>query len=391
MKKRIVPILLCAVIFCLPLFAVAVSAAEISPPSQEYTVTVNAGPGAAGAGQYKPGDIVTVTADLSLEEKNYITWSADPSLSFSSKDRTTATFVMPDGPVTVTANLKAVDYIQAYDPFGNAALSTIVAALPVLVLLYLLAIHPHKNKKTGKTELGIFAPYAAIAAALVAIVIALFICKMPALAVGSAFVYGVLYGVFSIGWIVFGAIFLYNTTLITGKFEILRDSVAGLTPDRRLQALLIAFSFGAFIEGACGFGTPVAVSGAIMCGLGFRPITAAVICLIANTAPVAWGAVGTPIITLAGASGIPEELITRMAGHQLPFFSVIIPIWLVATLVVMDKGKLSDVIEVLPGCLVCGLSFAITQFSMAEAGNVMLVDIGAGIVSLIVTALFFRI
>ncbi|MDR1320908.1 MAG: L-lactate permease [Gracilibacteraceae bacterium] len=282
-------------------------------------------------------------------------------------------------------------FIQNYDPLNNVLLSTFLSALPVLVLLYLLAIHPHKDKNTGKTILGIYAPYAAIAAAITAFLVALFMCRMPASSAVMAFVYGVLYGIFSIGWIVFGAIFLYNTTVITGKFEILRDSIAGLTPDRRLQSLLIAFSFGAFIEGACGFGTPVAVAGAIMCGLGFRPLTAAVICLIANTAPVAWGAVGTPIITLAGTSEIPAELLSKMAGHQLPFFSVIIPIWLVATLVFMDKGKFADVIEVLPGCIVCGLSFAITQFTMAEMGNVMLVDIGAGIVSLVVTTLFFRV
>ncbi|MEL1136227.1 L-lactate permease, partial [Desulfitobacterium sp. THU1] len=178
---------------------------------------------------------------------------------------------------------------------------------------------------------------------------------------------------------------------ITGKFEILKNSVASLSPDRRLQALLIAFSFGAFIEGASGFGTPVAVSGAIMVGLGFRPMTAAVICLIANTAPVAWGAIGTPILTLGQVSGIPAELISMQAGRQLPFFSVIVPFWLVATLVFMDKGSWKDVFEVWPATLVSGLSFAITQFGMSQAGNVMLVDIGSGIVSMIVTALFLKV
>ncbi|MGI1658617.1 MAG: L-lactate permease [Desulfitobacterium sp.] len=283
-----------------------------------------------------------------------------------------------------------MEYFQNYNPTGNIWLSTFLAALPILVLLYLLALHPHTDKH-GTKHLGIFAPYAAITAAAVAILVAIFVMKMPVPATLAAFGYGAISGLFPIGWIIFAAIFLYNTTLITGKFEILKNSVASLSPDRRLQALLIAFSFGAFIEGASGFGTPVAVSGAIMVGLGFRPMTAAVICLIANTAPVAWGAIGTPIITLGQVSGIPAELISMQAGRQLPFFSVIIPFWLVATLVFMDKGSWKDVWEVWPATLVSGLSFAITQFAMSQAGNVMLVDIGSGIVSMVVTALFLKV
>jgi lactate permease len=281
-------------------------------------------------------------------------------------------------------------YMQAYDPMGNVWLSTFMAALPILVLLYLLAFHPHKDKE-GNNHKGIFAPYAAIAAALVAIMVAVFMMKMPISSALAAFGYGAASGLFPIGWIIFAAIFLYNTTLITGKFEILKNSVASISPDRRLQALLIAFSFGAFMEGASGFGTPVAVAGAIMVGLGFRPMTAAVICLIANTAPVAWGAIGTPIITLGAVSGIPAELISMQAGRQLPFFSLIVPFWLVATLVFMDKGSWKDVWEVWPATLVSGLSFAITQFAMSQMGNVMLVDIGAGIVSMVVTALFLKV
>lgn len=281
-------------------------------------------------------------------------------------------------------------YMQAYDPMGNVWLSTFMAALPILVLLYLLAFHPHKDKEGNKHK-GIFAPYAAIAAALVAIMVAVFMMKMPISSALAAFGYGAASGLFPIGWIIFAAIFLYNTTLITGKFEILKNSVASISPDRRLQALLIAFSFGAFMEGASGFGTPVAVAGAIMVGLGFRPMTAAVICLIANTAPVAWGAIGTPIITLGAVSGIPAELISMQAGRQLPFFSLIVPFWLVATLVFMDKGSWKDVWEVWPATLVSGLSFAITQFAMSQMGNVMLVDIGAGIVSMVVTALFLKV
>lgn len=281
-------------------------------------------------------------------------------------------------------------YEQVYNPLGNVWLSTLMAALPIIVLLYLLALHPHKDKQ-GNKHLGIFAPYAAIAAALVALAVAIFMMKMPVKSAIAAFGYGAASGLFPIGWIIFSAIFLYNTTLITGKFEILKNSVATISPDRRLQALLIAFSFGAFIEGASGFGTPVAVAGAIMVGLGFRPMTAAVICLIANTAPVAWGAIGTPILTLGQVSGIPAEYLSMMAGRQLPFFSLIVPFWLVATLVFMDKGTWKDVWEVWPATLVSGLSFAITQFAMSQAGNVMLVDIGAGIVSMVVTALFLKV
>ncbi|WP_422393249.1 L-lactate permease [Neomoorella humiferrea] len=283
-----------------------------------------------------------------------------------------------------------LQYLQNYNPLNNVFLSTVVAALPIVVLLYLLAIHPHKNKY-GRIERGIFAPYAAITAAVVGILIAVVVMKMPVPSAISAFVMGAMYGLLPIGWIVFSAIFLYTMTLVTGKFEIVKNSVASISPDRRLQALLVAFSFGAFMEGAAGFGTPVAVAGALMVGLGFRPITAAVICLIANTAPVAWGAIGTPILTLANVSGIPAELITKMAGRQLPFFSIIVPFWLVATLVFMDKGKWKDVWEVWPATLVCGASFALTQYAMSQAGNVMLVDIASGIVSMVVTALFLKV
>jgi len=281
-------------------------------------------------------------------------------------------------------------YFQNYNPTGDIYLSTFLAALPIIVLLYLLAIHPHKNK-SGHRELGIFAPYAAFAAAIVAFLVCVLMMKMPVEMAASSFLYGALNGLFPIGWIVFGAIFLYNVTLITGKFEILKDSVAGLTPDRRLQAILIAFGFGAFMEGACGFGTPVAVCGAIMVGLGFRPMTAAVVCLIANTAPVAWGAIGVPILTLAQVSGVPDNLISMMAGRQLPFFSVLIPFWLVATMVFMDKGKWSDVWEVWPAALVCGLSFALAQFFSSQQGWTMIVDITSGIACMIVTSLFLKV
>lgn len=286
--------------------------------------------------------------------------------------------------------LNSLKYLQNYNPTGNFWLSVLVAALPILTLLYFLALHPHKGK-SGKRVLGIYAPFAAAIAVVVAFLLVVFVMKMPATTAVAAFGLGVMSGLFPIGWIVFGAIFLYTMTVITGKFEIVKDSIAGITPDRRLQALLVAFSFGAFIEGASGFGTPVAVAGAIMVGLGFRPLTAAVICLIANTAPVAWGAIGSPVLALAGITKIPDALITQMAGRQLPFFSVLIPFWLVATLVLMEKGKWKDVWEVWPAILVTGLSFATTQFLMAEAGMTMLVDIGAGMISIIITSLFLKV
>ena len=281
-------------------------------------------------------------------------------------------------------------YFQNYNPTGNVVLSTFLAALPIIVLLYLLALHPHKDKN-GKRQLGIFAPYAAIIAALVGILVSVFMMKMPVSTAVAAFCYGAANGLFPIGWIVFGAIFLYTMTVVTGSFDIVKNSVASISPDRRLQALLIAFSFGAFMEGASGFGTPVAVAGALMVGVGFKPMTAAVICLIANTAPVAWGSIGTPILTLGAVSGIDPSLLSMQAGRQLPLFSLIVPFWLVATLVFMDKGTWKDVFEVWPATLVSGLSFAITQLTMSQAGNVELVDIGAGIVSMVITALFLKI
>lgn len=281
-------------------------------------------------------------------------------------------------------------YFQNYNPTGSVVLSTFFAALPILVLLYLLALHPHKDKN-GKRIMGIFAPYAAITAAIVGLLVSVIMMKMPVSTAVAAFAYGAANGLFPIGWIVFGAIFLYTLTVVTGQFDIVKNSVASITPDRRLQALLIAFSFGAFMEGASGFGTPVAVAGALMVGVGFKPMTAAVVCLIANTAPVAWGSIGTPILTLASVSGIDASLISMQAGRQLPFFSLIVPFWLVATLVFMDKGSWKDVWEVWPATLVSGLSFALTQLTMSQFGNVELVDIGSGIVSMVITTLFLKV
>lgn len=281
-------------------------------------------------------------------------------------------------------------YMQVYNPMNNAFLSTLFAALPILVLLYLLAAHPWKDKN-GVTHRGIPAPRAGFLAVTTALLVAIFMNKMPWQSALAAFFNGAAFGMLPIGWIIVAAMFLYTMTLVTGKFEIVKDSVSRLSSDRRLQALLIAFSFGAFLEGAAGFGVPVAIAGALMVGLGFQPLSAAVLCLIANTAPVAYGAVGTPIITLAKITGLPEQALSVMAGRQLPFFSLIIPFWLVATMVFMYKGKWRDVWEIWPATLVSGLSFAITQFLISNFVGPMLVDIMGGLVSMGALVLFLMV
>jgi len=276
---------------------------------------------------------------------------------------------------------------------GNAALSTLVAAIPVLTLLYLLAFHPWTDKQ-GRKHRGIEPPPAAVVSGILAILIAVFILKMPVSSALMAFVNGTAFGLYPIGWIVTAAMFLYTITLITGKFEIVKESVSGLSADRRIQSILIAFSFGAFIEGAAGFGTPVAIAGALMVGLGFKPLTSAVLCLIANTAPVAYGAIGTPIITLAKITGLPEFALSAMAGRQLPIFSLIIPVWTVATMIWMDKRNTKDMIkdtlEVMPALVVAGMSFAITQFYVSNYIGPMLVDILGGVVSMLSLVVFMK-
>jgi len=206
---------------------------------------------------------------------------------------------------------------QVYDPFGNPALSTIAAALPVVSLLVLIA--------SGKAK----AHLAAVIALVVAILVAIFLFTMPAGLALRAAVLGAVIGFFPIGWIVLNVIFLYRLTVATGAFATLSQAIGGVTRDRRLQLLLIAFSFGAFFEGASGFGTPVAVTGAILIGLGFSPLAASGLSLIANTAPVAYGALGTPIAGLASVTGLDPYLLGAMVGRQLPFFSLIVPFWLI--------------------------------------------------------------
>jgi lactate permease len=266
-----------------------------------------------------------------------------------------------------------MNWTQVYDPLGHWWLSTLVAALPIIVLFTLLAglrVKPH---------------WCAIAGACTAMLVGILIFHMPLIFAASAFAYGVAYGVLKIAWIVLAAVYLYDISVETGQFEIMKESIAGITPDRRLQVLLVAFCFGAFIEGAAGFGAPVAIAGAFMIGLGFRPFHAAALNLIANTAPVAWGAIGTPVHALAAVSGLPESDLSAMIGRILPFTAVIVPLWLVRTMV-----NWQETFEVLPAIIVVGVSFAVTQFIWANHVDSNLVDIAAAVVSIIVTIVFLR-
>src|SRR2546425_4811557 len=240
-------------------------------------------------------------------------------------------------------------WTQIYDPLGHWWASTLVAALPVIVLLGLLAgfkVKPH---------------WCAIAGALTAIAVAILIFEMPIILALTSFGYGVAFGILKIAWIVLAAVFLYDITVETGQFEIMKESVAAITADRRLQVLLVAFCFGAFIEGAAGFGAPVAIAGAFMIGLGFRPFHAAALNLIANTAPVAWGAIGTPVHTLAAVCGLPESDLSAMIGRILPFTAVIVPFWLVCVM-----GGWEENFGGLPAILVVGGSFCLTQFLWSD-------------------------
>src|ERR1700760_4653852 len=267
-----------------------------------------------------------------------------------------------------------VTWTQVYDPTGRLWLSTLIAALPIMVLLGLLA------------GFKVRAHLCAIAGAVTAVMVAIIAFKMPPLLAVSSFFYGSAFGLLKIVWIVIAAVFLYNISVETGQFEIMKQSVAAITPDRRLQLLLVAFCFGAFIEGCAGFGAPVAIAGAFMIGLGFKPFQAAALNLIANTSPVAWGAIGTPVHTLAAVTSLNESDLNAMIGRILPITALIVPLWLVRTMV-----SWKETLEVLPAILVVGCSFAITQWFWANHMDSNLVDIAAGIVSLIVTLLFLRV
>jgi lactate permease len=263
---------------------------------------------------------------------------------------------------------------QVYDPLSSKMLSTIAAALPVVTLLVLIASNKVK------------AHIAALIALVVANVVAIVLFTMPAGMSLRATVLGAVTGFFPIGWIVLNVIFLYRLTVEKGAFATLQNTIGGVTNDRRLQLLLIAFSFGAFFEGASGFGTPVAVTGAILIGLGFSPLAASGLSLIANTAPVAFGALGTPIAGLASVTGIDPFLLGAMVGRQLPFFSLIVPFWLIWAFAGWKGMK-----DVWPAILVTGVSFAAPQYLISNFINPWIVDIGASLISMACLLLFLKV
>jgi lactate permease len=262
---------------------------------------------------------------------------------------------------------------QIYSPVGGLGLSALIATLPIVTLLGLLAFF------------HVRAQIAALAGLLVALGLAIAIYGMPAPLALAAAGYGAAYGLFPIGWIIVNAIFVYNLSVDTGGFAILQKQIAGVSGDRRVQALLIAFSFGAFIEGAAGFGTPIAISGALLIGLGFRPLEAAKLALIGNTAPVAFGALGTPLLTLAKITDLDLGLLSAMVGRQLPIFSIIVPFWLV-----WAQAGWRGMVEVWPACLVAGASFGITQFFVSNYHGPWLVDIVSAAVSITAVVVFTK-
>ena len=263
---------------------------------------------------------------------------------------------------------------QVYDPLGAAWLSTFIAALPIVILLGGLAL------------LRLRAHVAALLGLAASVLTAVLAFGMPAGMAARTAGLGAAYGLFPIGWIIINVIFLYDLTCEKGHFKIMQESLTGITRDRRLQLLLIAFSFGAFFEGAAGFGTPVAVTAAILIGLGFAPLAASGLSLIANTAPVAFGALGTPIVALAGVTGLDVRELSAMVGRQLPFFSVLIPFWLVWAFCGFKKTK-----EVWPALAVAGGSFALPQFLISNFHGPWLVDVLSSLLSIGALILFLRV
>ena len=262
-----------------------------------------------------------------------------------------------------------------YEPLsGSLGGSAIVAALPIVVLFLMLGVF---RRPTWMSALSALAT---------AFIVALAVYGMPANLALVSIVYGAAFGLFPIAWIVFAAIMLYRLAVDTGKFEIIKDSVGGLSSDRRLQAMFIAFSFGAFIEGAAGFGAPVAVSGAMLAGLGFNPFFAAGICLLANTAPVAFGSIGIPVTTLANITGLPVMALSQMVGRLCAMTSLFIPGYLI---VVMAGGRRA--MEVLPAIIACGLSFAARQFTVSNFVGPELTDIASSLTCIAVMVLVMKV
>src|SRR6516225_7803447 len=261
-----------------------------------------------------------------------------------------------------------------YEPVAGSLLaSALVATIPIVVLFVMLGVLRKPAWMSALSALGS------------ALVVALSVYGMPVQLAVVSTLYGAAYGLFPIAWIVFASIMLYRLAVDTGKFEIIKDSVGNLTDDRRLQALFIAFSFGAFIEGAAGFGAPVAVSGAMLAGLGFDPFYAAGICLLANTAPVAFGSIGIPVTTLATVTGLPLAPLSAMVGRLCAMISVIVP----AYLVVVMSGR-RRALEVLPAIAACGLSFATTQFLVSNFMGPELTDIMSSLVCIVVMVLVIK-
>jgi lactate permease len=263
---------------------------------------------------------------------------------------------------------------QTYDPLHNQVLSTLVAAIPVVVLLGAIAFF------------RIAAHLAALAGMVSALLVAIVGFGMPLGMASMAAVFGAGYGLLPIGWIVLNVIFLYRLTKERGEFDILQNSIAAVTPDRRLQLLLVAFGLGAFFEGAAGFGTPVAVTGAMLIGVGFAPLAASGLSLIANTAPVAFGALGTPIVTLASVTGLDLQALSGMVGRQLPIFSVIVPFWLIWAF-----AGFRGMLQIFPAILVAGFAFAIPQYLVSNFHGPWLVDIVAAMASIAALAAFLRV
>ncbi len=265
-------------------------------------------------------------------------------------------------------------WTQTYDPLGNVTLSTLVSAIPITLLFYLLAIR--------KTAAHLAALYSLLACAAVA----LFVFRMPPHMVAGAAAHGAVYAIVWIAWVLIGAVFVYDLTVESGHFETIKGSIGALTDDRRLQLLLIAFAFGAVLEGAGGGGAPVAVTASMMIGLGFRPFETAVVCLMANTAPVAWGGMGNPVRALSAVTGLPESDLSATMGRILPPIAAILPFWLVRTQV-----GWKETFRAWPGCLVAGLSFGGIQFLWSNYIDASLVDIVSGMGALVTCAVFFKI
>ena len=261
---------------------------------------------------------------------------------------------------------------QNFNPLGNTVLSTIAAAIPVCTLFFFLAVRRAPAWK------------AAVYGFLAATAVALAVFRMPPTMVAGAVADGLVFGLVRIAWMVVGGVFIYDISVESGKFEIIKQSISGISEDRRLQVLLIAFAFGALLEGAGGGGAPVAVTGAMMVGLGFPPFQTAMMCLIANSAPVAFGGLGNPVRTLVAVTGLPEADFSAMIGRILPLTTLVLPFWLIR---VMCKTR--DMMKVWPGLLACGLTFGGIQFFWSNYMDASLVDIVAGIGTVVILAVFF--